>query len=84
MRRLVVTTVLVLLALALLSTQASAHVVGPCNDGVENVEDVAAGATGRDYATHHISASAKEGLLGAGGHIPGVHQGFSTCNPSQR
>lgn len=84
MRRFVVTAVLVLLVLGLLSTQAFAHVLGPCNDGDVDVADVAAGATGQNYATHHISAMAKKGLLGGDGHIPGDHQGFSACNPSQR
>ncbi len=55
---------------------------GPCNDGSTAVDDVAAGATGANYAKHHIAFLGKTGGLGAGGHIPGSHQGFSTCNPS--
>lgn len=84
MRRLLVTVVLLVLAFGLLVPQASAHVLGPCNDGSGNVAGVAEGATGRNYATHHISAMAKEGLLGGDGHIPGSHHGFSACDPSQR
>lgn len=53
-----------------LSTIASAHLTGPCNG--DN--------TVRDYATHHISAFAKEGLLGHKDlHKPGSHRGFSVC-----
>lgn len=35
-----------------------------------------------EFARHHIAAQGQEGLLGAGGHVPGTHQGFSFCNPS--
>ena len=51
---------------------AGAHTAGPCNG--DN--------TGRSYATHHITALAKVGGLGNEGHKPGVHKGFSACNPS--
>lgn len=61
-----------------------AHNVGPCNDGSVSVDSVEDGATGRNYAEHHISFAAKAGALGAGGHKPGTHQGFSACNPSGR
>lgn len=59
---------------------AFAHTAPPCND-----TDGDGSASGREYAAHHISAMAQEGLLGAKGvHIPGSHQGFSLCNPSGR
>jgi len=41
------------------------------------------GAPGHsDYAMAHIVPLAHEGMLGAGGHIPGEHHGYSLCNPS--
>lgn len=49
---------------------ASAHIAPPCGDG---------SFTGAEYAEHHISAMAKEGLLGNGGHKPGGHRGYSLC-----
>lgn len=82
MRRLLATTSLLMLLMGALAAPAAGHVLGPCNDGDENVASVAAGATGRNYAAHHISAMAKEGLLGGDGHIPGSHRGFSACDPS--
>lgn len=82
MRRLLATTTLFMLLMGAFAAPAAGHVLGPCNDGAENVASVAEGATGRNYATHHISTMAKEGLLGGAGHIPGSHQGFSACNPS--
>lgn len=50
---------------------AFAHDAGPCNDS--------GGPGNSDYAQHHIVAAAHEQELGAGGHIPGSHQGFSLC-----
>lgn len=67
---------------ALPALTALAHNVGPCNDGTTTVASVADGATGLSYATHHIVSLAKAGELGAGGHIPGTHHGFSACDPS--
>ena len=29
------------------------------------------------YAQHHVAALAKEGGIGAGGHIPGEHRGYA-------
>jgi hypothetical protein len=67
MRR-VLTALLAALALsAALVGSAIAHDGGPCN------------GTGRDYAEHHVAFLAKEGSLGAGGHVPGSHRGFSIC-----
>ena len=37
---------------------------------------------GREYAQFHVATLAQEGMLGAGGHKPGEHQGFSLCDPS--
>lgn len=63
------------LALALaLAAPASAHSAPPCND-----TDGDGAASGRDYATHHIRPLAMDGALGAGGHKPGAHRGFSLC-----
>ena len=84
MRRLLATTALLMLLMGAFALPAAGHVLGPCNDGDENVASVAEGATGRSYAAHHISAMAKEGSLGGDGHVPGSHQGFSACNPSER
>ena len=83
-RRLLATTALLMLLMGALAAPAAGHVLGPCNDGDVNVGSVADGATGRDYAAHHIAAMAKEGLLGGDGHVPGDHQGFAVCNPSGR
>ena len=67
MRR-IVTAFLASLALAAaMSTAALAHDAGPCS------------GTARDYAAHHVVANAKAGTLGAGGHVPGTHQGYSLC-----
>ena len=43
------------------------HNVGPCNDSGEPGNS--------DYAKHHIVPA----VIGAGGHIPGGHHGFSVC-----
>lgn len=64
---------LIVVASLMLATvgAASAHITGPCGaDGT---------FTGAEYAAHHISAMAKEGMLGNGGHKPGIHQGYSLC-----
>lgn len=58
---------------------AMAHPAPPCNDA-----DGDGSPSGREYAAHHISAMAKMGAIGGGGHVPGTHQGFSLCNPSGR
>jgi hypothetical protein len=58
------------------SAPAFGHDAGPCNDSGEPGHS--------DFAQHHVSAAAKEGDLGEGGHKPGEHQGFSSCNPSGR
>jgi hypothetical protein len=83
MRRLMVILAFTLLLIVVMAAAALAHNVGPCNDGTVTVADAASGATGQTYAQHHIVAAAHEGALGAGGHIPGTHNGFSFCNPSR-
>lgn len=60
-----------LLLAAALPQTASAHSAPPCNDSGEPGNS--------DYARHHIVPLATDGDLGAGGHIPGTHQGFSVC-----
>ena len=70
-KKLLVLSLVLLLALAL-ATPVFAHDAGPCS------------GSGRDYAQHHVVANATIGMLGAGGHVPGEHQGFSLCNPSGR
>jgi hypothetical protein len=58
---------------------AAAHIAGPCEDA-----DGDGMPSGREYAAHHISAMAKEQMIGGDGHKPGTHQGFSACDPSGR
>ena len=72
---------LVLFAGAGMSGTAHADNLGPCNDGITGGLDVAAGATGANYAKHHIAALAPGGL-GNDAHKPGSHRGFSACDPS--
>ncbi len=68
MRRIVVFAVLVILLMVLMIPTALAdHNVGPCNNSGEPGNS--------DYAQHHIVPA----NLGAGGHIPGSHGGFSVC-----
>ena len=52
------------------ATPVFAHDAGPCS------------GSGRDYAQHRVMPNATSGMLGACGHVPGEHQGFSLCNPS--
>ena len=67
--------VLIVMIIALVSVfPAFADQLGPCNEG--------SGEGNSNYAKHHIVVHAKNGALGAGGHIPGSHQGFSACDPS--
>jgi hypothetical protein len=57
-------------ALGVTSTAAAP----PCND--TNGDGA---PSGQEYAQYHIVPLAQAGQLGAGGHIPGSHQGFSLC-----
>jgi hypothetical protein len=72
-RRIVVLSTLVLAVMASPVPTAGAQ-APPCND-----TDGDGAPSGREYATHHVSAMAREGMIGGGGHIPGSHQGFSLC-----
>lgn len=63
----------VLLALGV-AGPVSAHQAGPCNTSEEPGHS--------EFAQHHIVPFAHEGALGAGGHKPGTHRGYSACNPS--
>jgi hypothetical protein len=73
MRRIAI-LVLLVLALMLVAMPAAQAQQPPCNDA-----DADGAPSGFEYATHHVSALANEGMLGAGGHIPGSHRGFSLC-----
>ncbi len=73
MKSIVRVIIAVLLALAV-AAPTFAHSAHPCNDSGEPGNS--------DFAQHHIVPLAQQGDLGAGGHIPGTHQGFSLCNPS--
>jgi hypothetical protein len=53
----------------------SFHIAGPCNAGEDPGHS--------EFAKHHVAPMAQAGMLGAGGHIPGSHRGFSACNPSE-
>jgi hypothetical protein len=75
MRKLQLLIIVLVLLVALVSVvPVFAHGAPPCNDSGEPGNS--------DYAKHHIKFLATSGSLGSGGHIPGSHQGFSTCNPS--
>ena len=54
---------------------AVAHNAGPCGQTDEPGHS--------EYAKHHVVALAHEGKLGAGGHNPGEHRGYSTCHESR-
>ena len=81
MKRKLLVLVLVL-AIALVAViPAFAHGAPPCNDSGEPGNS--------DYAQHHIGFLAQNGDLGKVdhdgdgiAHTPGVHKGFSVCNPS--
>ena len=66
-RRLAVIIVTVMATMTLSIGASAAHNVGPCNDSGEPGNS--------DYAQHHIVPAD----LGAGGHIPGSHGGYSVC-----
>lgn len=60
-----------------LASPVFAHSAPPCND-----TDGDGSPSGREYAEHHIVPLATSGELGADGHVPGAHHGFSLCDPS--
>jgi hypothetical protein len=74
MRRilLLLTVALVMAAMMVASAMpAFAHDAGPCT--------LTADPGHSEYAEHHVVFQAHEGTLGAGGHTPGSHHGFSAC-----
>jgi hypothetical protein len=75
MRRLLVLVAVAAAALALAG--GSSAQAPPCND--TNGDGT---PSGQEFAQFHVTALAHEGMLGAGGHKPGEHRGFSLCNPS--
>lgn len=72
MRKRLIAVVLGLgLAVGSVAGSVAAHIAGPC---------VATEEPGHsEYAKHHIVVLAHAGDLGAGGHVPGEHQGYSLC-----
>ena len=76
-----ITTIAATAALAIgltfaVASPAGADDRGPCNG---NPPGSLGPITGANYAAHHIVFNAKACNLGAGGHIPGAHRGFSVC-----
>lgn len=71
MKRKIFVIVLLIVFLMMTATTAFADGLPPCNDSGDPGNS--------DYAKHHIAFLAKAGSLGAGGHVPGAHQGFSVC-----
>lgn len=73
MRKVIAATVASLALVAALAGGAAADTLPPCND---------AGGDGRpsgaEYARHHVSALARQGMIGSA-HVPGMHRGFSLC-----
>ena len=57
-----------------IAAPAAAHSAPPCND--TNGDGA---PSGHEYAAHHIRPLALDGALGADGHKPGTHRGFSLC-----
>ena len=53
---------------------AVAHDAGPCGDPNEPDEPGHS-----EFAHHHVVFFAHEQEIGAGGHAPGEHQGYSVC-----
>jgi len=74
MRRTVTAALGALALIVALAGPASAHSAPPCND-----TDGDGAPSGAEYAAHHIVPLATAGALGAGGHVPGSHAGFSLC-----
>ncbi len=70
MRKVIVLLLVTLLLAMAIATPVLAHNAGPCNDS--------GGPGHSDYARHHIVPAD----LGAGGHVPGTHHGFSVCIPT--
>lgn len=73
-KKLIILSLVLLLALV---SAIPAFAAPPCND--TNGDGSPSGA---EYAAYHIVPLATTGGLGADGHKPGSHHGFSACNPS--
>ena len=69
MKRFIVLALLVIVMTMVFALPASAGLVGPCT------------SDGAGYGQNHIVHQATNGGIGAGGPIPGEHQGFSYCDP---
>ncbi|NIR67911.1 MAG: hypothetical protein GWN61_25015 [candidate division Zixibacteria bacterium] len=81
MRNKILVLVIVLVIALVAVIPAAAHSAPPCSDSGDPGNS--------DYAQHHIRFLANNGDLGKVDHdgdgimhTPGVHQGFSFCNPS--
>jgi hypothetical protein len=70
-KRLIAVVIGVGLAVGSLAGPAAAHDAGPCGATVDPGHS--------EFAIHHVVALAHDGELGAGGHAPGAHQGYSSC-----
>ena len=75
-KKLIVLSLVLILTFAIASP-VFAHSAPPCNDTTGD-----GSPSGQEYAAHHIVPLATSGALGANGHVPGTHRGFSLCNPS--
>lgn len=74
MRRVLTTAVLIAAMSLGAANVALAQPAPPCND-----TDGDGSPSGQEYAHYHIVALARSGGMGAGGHVPGSHNGFSVC-----
>ena len=75
MHKLVVLAVTVLVAVALLVVSAPATAHMPCAETFDRP-----GAS--DYGRDHIASHPPHGRGIEGAHNPGTHRGYSLCNPS--
>lgn len=73
MRKAIAATFASLALAAMMAGAVAADTLPPCNDA-----DGDGGPSGAEYARHHVSALAKQGMIGSE-HIPGTHRGFSAC-----
>lgn len=58
---------------AMLAGTAAADTLPPCNDASGDGRP-----SGAEYAAHHVSALARQGMIGSI-HVPGMHRGYSLC-----
>jgi hypothetical protein len=70
-RKIIAALVFATMSMAMVGAPAFAHDAGPCTQTADPGHS--------EYAVHHIVFNAHDGTLGAGGHIPGTHKGFSIC-----